>query len=144
MLVGSGTCAGVCIGTSTARQTAATPRFRRCGGDQSPVKALGMKMITTNLMLALAMLCFATSCNAAADQGDKDNANNSSDKPMAKTYKESVDQKLDNTKTYIATIETTAGTMKAELYPNIAPKTVNSFVFLSREGFYEGVIFHRV
>jgi cyclophilin family peptidyl-prolyl cis-trans isomerase len=63
---------------------------------------------------------------------------------MAKKYPAPVDQKLDREKTYIATIETTAGTIVAELYPKIAPNHVNAFVFLAREGFYEGVIFHRV
>ena len=52
--------------------------------------------------------------------------------------------KIDPAKTYVATIETDAGKMVAELYPKIAPQTVNSFVFLAREGFYEGTIFHRV
>jgi cyclophilin family peptidyl-prolyl cis-trans isomerase len=64
--------------------------------------------------------------------------------PMAKSYKEPADQKIDANKKYTATIETDAGTMTAELYPKIAPQTVNAFVFLAREGFYEGVIFHRV
>ena len=45
---------------------------------------------------------------------------------------------------YTATIETSAGTMTAELFASEAPKTVNNFVFLAREGFYDGVIFHRV
>jgi cyclophilin family peptidyl-prolyl cis-trans isomerase len=51
---------------------------------------------------------------------------------------------LEPGKSYTATIETTAGTMTAELFAAEAPRTVNNFVFLSREGFYEGVIFHRV
>jgi peptidyl-prolyl cis-trans isomerase B (cyclophilin B) len=34
--------------------------------------------------------------------------------------------------------------MKLELYPEYAPKTVNNFVFLAQEGFYDGVVFHRV
>jgi cyclophilin family peptidyl-prolyl cis-trans isomerase len=63
---------------------------------------------------------------------------------MAKQYSAPVDQKLDPTKNYTATIETSEGTITAELYPKIAPQTVNAFVFLAREGFYEGVIFHRV
>ena len=63
---------------------------------------------------------------------------------MAKSYAAPVDQKIDPNKKYTATIETTAGTMTAELYPKIAPQTVNAFVFLAREGYYEGVIFHRV
>jgi cyclophilin family peptidyl-prolyl cis-trans isomerase len=52
--------------------------------------------------------------------------------------------KIDVNKTYTATIETTAGTITATLYPKDAPNHVNSFVFLAREGFYDGVIFHRV
>jgi cyclophilin family peptidyl-prolyl cis-trans isomerase len=63
---------------------------------------------------------------------------------MAKKYSAPQDQKIDPNKKYTATIETSAGTMTAELYPNIAPQTVNAFVFLARESFYEGVIFHRV
>ena len=63
---------------------------------------------------------------------------------MAKQYSAPADQKLDAGKNYTATIETSEGTMTAELYPKIAPQTVNAFVFLAREGFYEGVIFHRV
>ena len=63
---------------------------------------------------------------------------------MAKSYSKPEDQQIDPNKKYTATIETDAGTMTAELYPKIAPQTVNAFVFLAREGFYEGVIFHRV
>ena len=63
---------------------------------------------------------------------------------MAKSYAAPADQKIDTNKKYTATIETDAGTMTADLYPKIAPQTVNAFVFLAREGFYEGVIFHRV
>ena len=63
---------------------------------------------------------------------------------MPKQYSAPPPMKIDPNKTYIATIDTTAGTMVAELWPKIAPQTVNSFVFLAKEGFYEGVIFHRV
>ena len=51
---------------------------------------------------------------------------------------------IDPTKNYRATIETTRGTIELELYPAHAPKTVNNFVFLSRQGFYDGLTFHRV
>ena len=51
---------------------------------------------------------------------------------------------IDPKKTYTATIETTAGTMNVEFFPEDAPNTVNNFVFLAREGYYEDVIFHRV
>jgi cyclophilin family peptidyl-prolyl cis-trans isomerase len=51
---------------------------------------------------------------------------------------------VDATKKYTAEISTSAGDMTAELFPGDAPRTVNNFVFLARDGFYEGVIFHRV
>lgn len=51
---------------------------------------------------------------------------------------------IDPAKSYTATIETSAGQMVADLYVDDAPKTVNNFVFLAKDGFYDGVIFHRV
>ena len=51
---------------------------------------------------------------------------------------------IDQQKTYRITMETSQGAIELELYPLHAPKTVNNFVFLAREGFYDGVIFHRV
>ncbi len=44
----------------------------------------------------------------------------------------------------IVTFETTAGVIKAELYPEIAPNTVNNFISLVSKGFYDGLVFHRV
>ena len=45
----------------------------------------------------------------------------------------------------IVTIEMEDGSvMKAELYPQIAPNTVNNFISLIQKGYYDGVIFHRV
>lgn len=51
---------------------------------------------------------------------------------------------IDPKKTYVATIETNRGNIVLELYPAYAPKTVNNFVFLAKEGYYDGVTFHRV
>lgn len=44
----------------------------------------------------------------------------------------------------IVSFETSMGAMKAELYPEIAPNTVNNFISLIKKGFYDGTIFHRV
>lgn len=44
----------------------------------------------------------------------------------------------------VVTMKTTAGTITAELYPEIAPTTVNNFISLIQKGFYNGLIFHRV
>ena len=49
-----------------------------------------------------------------------------------------------NTNNPIVTFETSAGIIKAELYPDVAPNTVNNFLSLVNKGFYDGLIFHRV
>ncbi len=51
---------------------------------------------------------------------------------------------IDPAKKYTATISTDKGDMVIELFAEKTPNTVNNFVFLAREGFYDGVIFHRV
>jgi peptidyl-prolyl cis-trans isomerase B (cyclophilin B) len=51
---------------------------------------------------------------------------------------------IDPKKTYAATVETNKGTIELALSPEYAPKTVNNFVFLARQGFYDGLTFHRV
>ena len=51
---------------------------------------------------------------------------------------------IDAAKTYLITMETSKGTIELELYPEHAPITVNNFVFLTQEGYYDGVSFHRV
>jgi cyclophilin family peptidyl-prolyl cis-trans isomerase len=51
---------------------------------------------------------------------------------------------IDAKKTYTATIVTAKGTIKLDLFPKEAPNHVNSFVFLAREGYFNGLTFHRV
>lgn len=51
---------------------------------------------------------------------------------------------IDQNKQYTATIKTNYGEIVLELFPKDAPVTVNNFVFLARQGFYNGVKFHRV
>ena len=51
---------------------------------------------------------------------------------------------IDVASNYSVSIETNRGTIELELYPQHAPQTVNNFVFLAGQGFYDGVKFHRV
>ena len=51
---------------------------------------------------------------------------------------------IDPAKKYTATVSTDKGDMVIELFADKTPKTVNNFVFLSREGFYDNITFHRV
>ena len=51
---------------------------------------------------------------------------------------------IDPSKTYIAIMQTDKGNINIQLFADKTPNTVNNFVFLSRQGFYNGTIFHRV
>jgi len=63
---------------------------------------------------------------------------------MAKSYNAAPQMTIDPSKTYTATFETSRGTIVCDLFAKEAPKTVNNFVFLARDKFYDGTKFHRV
>ena len=63
---------------------------------------------------------------------------------MSKQYASAPEMSLDSSKSYTATIETDRGTIVIDLLDKEAPQTVNNFVFLANEGFYDGLKFHRV
>ncbi len=64
--------------------------------------------------------------------------------PKHKTYSAPPPMTIDTSKQYTATIETEKGDLVLELFASDVPVTVNNFVFLARDGFYNGTIFHRV
>ncbi len=64
--------------------------------------------------------------------------------PKPKTYSEPPPMLIDTDKQYTATIETEKGNLVLELFAKDVPVTVNNFVFLAREGFYDNTTFHRV
>ena len=63
---------------------------------------------------------------------------------VRKTYSSAPPMTIDQNKTYTATIKTNYGDIVIQLLPKDAPLTVNNFVFLARDGFYDGIKFHRV
>jgi cyclophilin family peptidyl-prolyl cis-trans isomerase len=63
---------------------------------------------------------------------------------MSKQWKTSPEMVIDPKKKYTATLSTDKGDIVMELFANKTPRTVNNFVFLAREGFYDGTNFHRV
>jgi cyclophilin family peptidyl-prolyl cis-trans isomerase len=63
---------------------------------------------------------------------------------MAKEYSTAPAMSIDPAKKYTAHIKTNKGTIVIELFADKAPVTVNNFVFLAREGFYDNTTFHRV
>lgn len=61
-----------------------------------------------------------------------------------KQWPKAPDFKLDLSKKYFATFKTDKGDIKVELFAAKVPTTVNNFVFLAKEGYYDDTIFHRV
>src|ERR1041385_4056738 len=74
----------------------------------------------------------------------KNLTNSEGEKQMAKQWKNPPPMQIDPKKKYKAHMETDKGTMVIELFADKVPKTVNNFVFLAREGYYDDVMFHRV
>jgi cyclophilin family peptidyl-prolyl cis-trans isomerase len=74
------------------------------------------------------------------------------DRPLAKvaaaqranTFKAAPAMAIDTKKNYVATLTTSKGNITVALDANAAPQTVNNFVFLVNQGFYDGLTFHRV
>ena len=64
--------------------------------------------------------------------------------PKPKTYSAPPPMTIDTSKQYVAIIETEKGNLLLELFARDVSITVNNFVFLAREGFYDGTTFHRV
>ncbi|GEN33749.1 peptidylprolyl isomerase [Aneurinibacillus danicus] len=95
------------------------------------------------LTLALAAALTTTACSS--NQGQQSSpATGQEQKQPVKQWDKAPAMQIDPNKTYIAHVETNKGKFSIELFAKDAPKTVNNFVFLSKENFYDGVIFHRI
>ena len=97
-------------------------------GESKFMTTKSLSRIAGIILLLVALL--ATSCTGAA--------------PKRKTYSAPPPMTIDTSKQYTATIETERGNLVLELFASDVPLTVNNFVFLAREGFYNGTTFHRV
>lgn len=86
-----------------------------------------------SVVLIVAMMICAT----AAAQAPKKEAK------MSK-WTEPAKADVDATKKYVATIKTSKGDIVCELYPKQAPLSVTNFIYLAKNGFYDGLTFHRV
>jgi cyclophilin family peptidyl-prolyl cis-trans isomerase len=63
---------------------------------------------------------------------------------LAKRYNQPPAMAVDPAKQYTAVLHTEKGDIRIQLFADRAPATVNNFVFLARDGFYDGTTFHRV
>lgn len=123
---------------------------------------LRMLGLHTNVMLCVAMSLLLSLVLACGSSGDTDSTGGDSPPPPAAAVQSPAPRetatpakrtqwdvappmRIDASKQYSAvfTMER-GGTFEIELFADKAPKTVNNFVFLAREGFYDGTTFHRV
>jgi cyclophilin family peptidyl-prolyl cis-trans isomerase len=85
------------------------------------------------LLSAVALGCVPSKPAVPTDPADR-----------ADMYSEPPEMQIDTSKTYAATISTAKGDIVVQLDASTAPLTVNNFVFLARQGFYDNLTFHRV
>ena len=99
------------------------------------------------ILTTLVILAVIAACGQQATQQSQPATG-----PLAKTpppqranaYKAPPELEIDPKKKYTATFKLDKGDIVVELFADKAPRTVNNFVFLARDGFYDGVTFHRV
>lgn len=87
----------------------------------------------------------ATSTGSTTNPSDCPPATGTAPEPdVSKTYPSAPEMTIDPAKKYTAVLKTIRGDITFDLRPDLAPNHVNSFVFLAKDGFYDGVRFHRV
>ncbi|PCN44735.1 peptidylprolyl isomerase [Brevibacillus laterosporus] len=114
-----------------------------------------MKHLPIALLLGFALL--VTGCgtktapapdqqqnNAASGQPAPSDKKEETAKKPSKQYDKAPEMKIDPSKNYEAVVETNKGSFTIQLFAKDAPKTVNNFVFLANDHFYDGVTFHRI
>ena len=95
-----------------------------------------LSRIAGTILVAVTLL--SVSCGGQASEPEP------APEPKPRTYSVPPPMKIDTSKQYTATIETEEGKLVLELFASDVPITVNNFVFLAREGFYDDTTFHRV
>ena len=111
----------------------------------------GLILLAAAGIAVLAIACGDDSDDSATDTPSPAAAVNDCPQPTeeapevtVKSYDSAPEMTIDTSKTYTAVIETERGSFTMTLRADLAPQHVNSFVFLARDGYYDGVTFHRV
>lgn len=117
------------------------------------------KPILWTFVLLMTAALFISGCGNNNNKSNNSTGNNSSNSssteqntsttqpqetPKSMSWDSPPAMEIDSNKSYTAEVTTNKGSFTIELFAKDAPKTVNNFVFLSRQGFYDNVIFHRI
>jgi cyclophilin family peptidyl-prolyl cis-trans isomerase len=103
-------------------------------------------MLATLGVVAVAILAFTiyVGRNAGGNPGTAATPTPSASMSTGKSYSTAPPMTINTAHKYLVTMQTNKGTITLSLDPKLAPKTVNNFVFLVRDHFYDGLKFHRV
>jgi len=96
------------------------------------------------ITMALVLVLLLTACGGTERLEATATSTPTGETKMAKQYSASPEMTLDTSHSYKAIFKTVKGDITVELAADKAPVTVNNFVFLAREGFYDDTVFHRV
>ena len=99
-----------------------------------------------NILLLLLFISACADDNNVEETTEMTSNDNKGEITMSedKVYTSMPDMKIDSTKSYTANINTSMGDMKVEFFSETAPVTVNNFISLASDGYYDNIIFHRV
>lgn len=97
-----------------------------------------------NTLVAIALMLLVTGCGSKGNAVSVPDATSGADPVKAASWDRMPQMSIDLDKQYKAKIATSKGEFVVDLFANSAPVTVNNFVFLSNEGFYEGLKFHSI
>lgn len=100
------------------------------------------RLITSTAVIAILALPVLAGCGSSESTPASTSATTAD--TGAKTWSAPPAQTIDAGAAYTAALTTSEGNITIALDPKAAPKTVNNFVFLSKQGFYNGLTFHRV
>jgi cyclophilin family peptidyl-prolyl cis-trans isomerase len=120
-----------------------------CAGQSSPTPTPSSKPPSSTLPAsstkpAASSTTLSSTPTAPAPSSQSPSTQASVPAPKTMSWSQPPAMQIDVNKKYIATVETTLGSFKIQLFPQETPKTVNNFIFLSKQGYYNGVIFHRI
>ena len=107
-------------------------------------KWIGLGIAAVLIFLAIAFVGTRPASESSETLGEKTKMQTSPSTVPATQWSTEPEMKIDQNKIFTATITTSKGVINVELFAKEAPKTVNNFVFLAREKFYDGVVFHRI
>ena len=102
------------------------------------------RLIATTAIVGIAAIPVLAGCGSSDSSTSTAAAETAASSAGTKSWSTQPPMTINKNATYTATMKTSKGDITIKLDPKQAPKTVNNFVFLSKQGYYDGLTFHRV